>query len=101
MVNNGVLDLMTAGGVLPPNLINNGTVLDASAVRLTDWSRTNNSFTLTIASYAGHTYTLQTTEDVANGWTDLETRAGTAGQNLVFTHDGGPWTRRYYRIKVR
>ena len=101
VVNNGVLDLMTAGGVLPPNLVNNGTVLNASAVKLSSWSREGNSFTLTIASYAGHSYTLQTTDDVSVGWTDLETRDGTAGQNLIFTHDGGPTPRRFYRIKVR
>jgi autotransporter-associated beta strand protein len=101
IVNNGVLDLMTAGGVLPTNLVNNGTVLDASAIKLSSWSRVGTAFTLTIASYAGHTYTLQTTEDVAGAWSDLETRDGATGQNLVFTHDAGPSPRRFYRIKVR
>jgi autotransporter-associated beta strand protein len=100
VVNNGLLDLMTAGGILPPNLINNGTVLDASAVKLLSWSQAGTAFTLTIASYSGHNYTLQVTDDLAAGWTNVETRPGVTGQNLVFTHDGGSLARRFYRFSV-
>lgn len=101
VVNNGLLDLMTAGGIIPPNLVNNGVVLDSSAVALASWSKSENAFTLAITSYSGHDYTLQFTDDLAAGWTDLETRPGVTGQNLVFTHDGGPLVRRFYRINVR
>ena len=101
-VNNGVLDLMTAGGVLPPNLVNNGIVLDASAVRLSSSVVSGTAFTLRIAAYSGHTYTLQTSTDLsAGGWTDIETRAGVTGQEFVFTHDAGAAARRFYRIRVQ
>ncbi len=99
-VNNGVLDLLTAGGSLPPNLVNNGVVIDSSAARLSSWTREGDAFTLRIASYPGHTYTLQTTQDLAAGWTDLETQNGADGVELAFTHDAGPAPRRFYRIAI-
>ena len=99
-VNNGTLDLLTAGGALPPNLVNNGVVIDSSAARLASWSRTGDAFTLRIASYSGHTYTLQTTQDLTAGWTDLETKTGVTDTELVFTHDAGPSPRRFYRIAI-
>jgi len=99
-VNNGVLDLLTAGGALPPNLVNNGVVIDSSAARLSSWSRESDVFTLRIASYPAHTYTLQTTQDLAAGWTDIETKDGADGVELVFTHDAGPSPRRFYRIAI-
>ena len=99
-VNNGVLDLLTAGGSLPPNLVNNGVVIDSSAARLSTWSRDGNAFTLRIASYPGHTYTLQTTQDLSAGWSDVETKPGATDTELVFTHDGGPSPRRFYRIAI-
>ncbi len=101
VVNNGLLDLMTAGGIVPPNLVNNGVVLDSSAVTLSSLSQAGTAFTLTIASYTGHTYTLQVTDDLASGWTNVETRTGVTGQNLVFTHDAGPLARRFYRFNVQ
>ena len=100
-VNNGVLDLLTAGGALPPNLVNNGVVIDSSAAKLSGWSREGDAFTLRIASYSDHTYTLQATDNLAAGWTDIETRPGVTGQDLVFTHDAGPAPRRFYRIDIR
>ena len=100
-VNNGVLDLLTADGRLPPNLVNNGTVIDASAARLASWSRAGTAFTLVIASYSGHTYTLETSADLAAGWTPVgEPRAGETGQELGFTHDAGPSAGRFYRIRI-
>ena len=99
-VTNGVLDLLTAGGSLPANLVNNGVVIDSSAARLSSWSRAGDAFTLRIASYPGHTYTLQTTADLAAGWTDIETKDGATDTELVFTHDAGPSPRRFYRIVI-
>lgn len=99
-INNGVLDLMTAGGTLPANLVNNGVVIDATAAQLTSWQRDGHAFTLRIASYTGYHYTLQTSTDLAAGWTAVETRAGATGIELTFTHDAGPSPRRFYRISV-
>ncbi len=99
-VNNGVLDLLTAGGSLPPNLVNNGVVIDSSAARLSSWSRAGSAFTLRIVSYSGHAYTLQTTDDPAAGWTDVETKPGADGTELVFTHDAGVFAKRFYRVRI-
>ena len=99
-VNNGVLDLLTAGGVVPPNLVNHGTVIDSSAAKLSAWSREGTAFSLSIVSYTGHNYTLQTTSDLSAGWTAVETKAGATGQELLFQHDPGPSPGRFYRIVV-
>ena len=100
-VNNGLLDLITAGGTRPANLENNGVVLDASDVKLNSSSVSGTAFTLRIASYSYHTYTLQTSADLSGTWTDVESRSGFTGQELVFAHDAGPSARRFYRIHVQ
>lgn len=99
-INGGVLDLMTAGGTVPAGLVNNGTLIDASAAKLKSHQVTGTAFTLKIDGYSGHTYKLQTTPDLIT-WTDLETRPGVTGQELAFTHDAGPFARRFYRIVVQ
>jgi autotransporter-associated beta strand protein len=100
-VNNGVLDMLTAAGDLPANFVNEGTVIDRSAVRLSLWSREGDAFSLRIASHTGHTYVLQMTPSLDQDWADVESVPGESGQEVVFIHDPAPDFRAFYRIAIR
>ncbi|MBS0659567.1 MAG: autotransporter-associated beta strand repeat-containing protein [Verrucomicrobia bacterium] len=111
-VNDGILDLMTAGpgSTLPANFVNgpNGVVLTASLVRVTSAVKTGNSLSLTIDGYAGHTYTLQRSSGLGSDtFVDVATipvQAGTGlttGVPLTFTDPDATGSAAYYRIVVR
>jgi hypothetical protein len=110
--NNGVLDLLTGAGGLPANLVNNGVVIDSSAVKPKTYDKTGNVFTITIESYTGHDYKLQRTNalNAATAWQDAGalqhglTQADGTPKVLTFTDTlsatdaaGGKW---FYHILI-
>lgn len=58
VTNNGLLDLINGSSSLPSNFMNNGTVLDSSAVRVRHVGVTGTNFNVTIQSCLLHTYQL-------------------------------------------
>lgn len=99
--NNGVLDIMTWNGTLPPGFVNNGIVLDRSKVRVNSFSKSEASFTLNITGFTGHNYQLQRSDDLSGPWQDVGTAQPGAGAELIFTDsDGAGEPRRFYRISV-
>ena len=58
-VNNGLLDIMSWNGTLPPGFVNNGSVLDRSAVKVDSSAVVGRDFHAAIMGYTGHTYQLQ------------------------------------------
>ncbi len=108
-VNNGVLDLLTSSSGLPPNLENNGVVIDSTGLRVLAVSKSGSSFSVTVQGYIGHTYQLQQAASLAAAWgnvgaAQLGTDSGsspTAITPLTFTDaTGAAGTQRYYRIAV-
>jgi hypothetical protein len=101
-VNNGTLDLLTSTSNLPPNLENNGTVIDSSGLKLLSSSKAGAAFSLTIKGYSGHTYQLQRTSSTGlSGWVDIGAVQTGTGGNLTFTDTtGATLVRRFYRVKV-
>ncbi len=89
-VNNGVLDLITGTQALPANFVNNGVVLDASVVKVTNVSVTDGTVTLVVPSYVGHNYQLQWSASMEPvDWQNLgAAQPGTNG-NLTFTDSSG------------
>lgn len=67
-INSGVIDVINWSGTLPPNLVNTGTILDRSALRVTATETTATHFNLGIPGYPGHFYQLQGSPDLANPW---------------------------------
>ena len=60
--NNGVLDLINGAKALPAHFINNGTVIDGSAVVVSSINMNETgACTIQIFGYGGHTYQLQST----------------------------------------
>lgn len=103
LINNGTIDILTGDQALPPGLVNNGWIIDSSAVKLESVKTSASSITLEIESYSGHVYQLQHNPTLApGGWSDLgPPRSGTTGTVLGFTDTcDAPAGRDFYRIKV-
>lgn len=103
LINNGTIDILTGDQTLPPGLVNNGWIIDSSAVKLESVKTSASSITLEIESYSGHVYQLQHNPTLApGGWSDLgPPRSGTTGTVLGFTDScDAPAGRDFYRIKV-
>ena len=84
----------------PAGLINNGTVLDSSVVKVKTVARDASNVVLMIQSYTGHHYQLQTKASLTTGvWTNVgAVQAGATGSVLTFTNPGA--TGGFYRIAV-
>lgn len=107
-VNNGILDLMTAGGAFPQNLVNNGSVIDSSSVKVKDFRKNGNVFTVTIDSHSGHGYQLQRTasltapvtwENVGFEQTGSEQPDGSP-TTLTFTDSPATGNKWFYRFVI-
>ena len=62
-INNGTLDVMTGSFSAPAGFVNNGNVLDSSAIKVStigfNTAVLPAALTLTMAGYTGHTYQLE------------------------------------------
>jgi hypothetical protein len=67
--NTGVIDTIHWSGTLPPNLINTGTILDRSAIRVSSTEISPTHFTLSVPGFQGHFYQLQGTQNFTDPWT--------------------------------
>jgi hypothetical protein len=99
--NTGILDIMTWSGPLPAGFVNNGIVLDHSAVKIASFARSGNDFTLTILGYTGHNYQLQRCDSLSDAWQDVGPALPGNNAPLVFTDSGGASpARRFYRVSL-
>lgn len=109
-VNNGLLDLITAGPgtTLPANFTNgvNGVVLTAGTVRITSTSKSGSNVSVTIDGYAAHTYQLQRSSSLASStFVNIGSpQSGTgvnAGVPLVFSDPAASAAASFYRVVVQ
>lgn len=101
-LNNGILDLLTADGEVPANLINSGTVIDSSGLELDSFGISGSNFTVSLMTYEGHNYQLEWSPDMSPGsWTLLGSPIAGDGTVKPFTHTGGVGaTPKFYRVVV-
>jgi T5SS/PEP-CTERM-associated repeat protein len=102
VVNNGLIDILDGSTNFHGAFINNGTVLDASSVQISNIGISGNDVTIQIPSLLGHTYQLQISPTMESPtWTNCyASQAGTGGV-LTFTDPGGAaYTQRFYRVDV-
>ncbi|MFO1489273.1 MAG: polysaccharide lyase family protein, partial [Verrucomicrobiota bacterium] len=98
-VNNGLLDLLTGTQTLPPNFVNNGTVLLAANIVVTAFDRTGDTMSLTVYGYAGHTYQLQRASSLHGTWQNIGPAQDGAASLLTFEDVSGD-SANFYRIAV-
>jgi autotransporter-associated beta strand protein len=101
-VNNGTLDLISAGGFdWPTGFVNNGEILNASVVRPETVETTAAGVTITIDSYTGHTYQLQASSSVGNAFLGIGViQQGATGTTLSFTDPNPNPDAEFYRVAV-
>jgi hypothetical protein len=101
--NTGVIDTINWNGSLPPGLVNTGTILDRSSLRVLSSGVSDSQFSLSVPGFAGHFYQLETSS-LAGPWSPLGQPVPGAGDPLNppvlhFTPDlEGP--ARFYRVVV-
>ncbi len=99
-VNNGLLDLLTGVQNLPVNFINNGTVLLATNVVVSAFIKTNDTVSLVIFGYDGHTYQLQRSATLTPAnWQNVGPSQDGAGAPLTFI-DTTSSSQFFYRVTV-
>ena len=102
--NTGVIDIINWSGTLPPGLVNSGTILDRSMIRVLSTQATGGQFTLTVPGFAGHLYQLESRTSFEVPWATVG--APQAGTGTTATPPAisfspaidGP--RRFYRVVV-
>lgn len=99
--NNGVLDLPTADGSIPANLVNNGTVIDSSGLELTGFMIDGNDVILELMTYPDHNYQLYWSPDLNGSWNSVGTPIPGDNTEKPFTHpNGADADARFYRVSV-
>jgi hypothetical protein len=102
-VNNGTFDILTAGSpALPVNFVNQGTVLDATALRILSLVNTSTNVLLTINGYSDHTFQLQSSSDLTTGnFANIgAAQSGVTGSMLTFADPGASSPQQFYRVLV-
>jgi autotransporter-associated beta strand protein len=103
--NNGTLDIITDGlFTQPAGFVNNGLILDSSVVKVKTAQKSGTTFIITIDSYTGHTYQLQSSTSLdPNSFANVSgvaAQQGSTGNVLTFTDPNATDARGFYRILV-
>jgi autotransporter-associated beta strand protein len=102
--NSGVIDIINWSGTLPPELMNSGTILDRSLIRVLSTQLGSGQFSLTVPGFAGHLYQLESRPSFDVPWSALgapQPGTGTTTNPPALSFNpalDGP--RRFYRIVV-
>ncbi|MGA2140672.1 MAG: hypothetical protein ABSH14_17610, partial [Verrucomicrobiia bacterium] len=102
VVNNSTIDIINGATNFPGRFVNNGTVLTASSVKISQMSKSGQGMVIQIPSVTGHTYQLQyTTSLTPPTWTPTGASQSGNGGALTFTDSGGAANpQRFYRVAV-
>jgi autotransporter-associated beta strand protein len=102
LTNNGTLDVMTWQGTLPAGVVNNGVVLDRSAIAIKQFVVQGPDVKVSIRGYSGHTYQLQARDSLdAGSWSNVSPPVSGADADIDFTRAGDVGNaKRFYRIAV-
>ncbi len=99
--NNGLLDLLTSTNGLPPNFINNGTVILNTDRRILSVAKAGANFSCTVFGYTAHSYQLERADTLAGPWTPIGGMVAGAGATITFTDTGGATgTAGFFRVSV-
>jgi hypothetical protein len=100
--NAGMLDVISWNGTLPAGLVNTGTVLDRSSIRV-DSARVNGqAFEVSLQGFRGHSYQLQVRDEPSIGaWQNVGVRVYGPDSLITLTDAGGVGgLQKYYRVAV-
>lgn len=102
--NTGVIDIINWSGTLPPGLVNAGTILDRSMIRILSTQATGGQFILTVPGFSGHLYQLESRPSFDVPWSVLGTpqpgTGTTANPPAISFSPAIDGPRRFYRVVV-
>jgi autotransporter-associated beta strand protein len=99
--NNGILDLLTGSQTLPANLVNYGTIINSTSVKVLTMTKSGAAMSVTIQSYSGHTYTLQSSNSISNpSWQQVTAQAGNGSTLTLTDPTGATGTAKFYRVSI-
>ena len=102
-INNGILDIITAGAFTPPTgFQNNGVIVDSSVVKTSSVAKVGDAVTITIESYTEHTYQLQYSSTLSsNSFINIgASQTGSTGTTLTFSDPNPTGSVGFYRVAV-
>jgi len=100
-VNNGVLDLINGTSGLPANFVNNGTVLSAQNVEVSQVGISGSTFNVSIQSYPQHTYQLRESSSLTSpNWTNVGDPQTGNGSILIFSDPSATGAQMFYQIQA-
>ncbi len=87
---------------MPPGFVNNGVLLDRSAIKVESCAVVGSDLRVAIMDYTGHSYQLQCSDDLRpDSWTNLGFLQAGHQVLLVMTHTNGfSAGQRFYRVAV-
>jgi hypothetical protein len=94
---------MTWDGTRPAGFVNNGTVLDKSAVKISSIDHSDNDVVISIQGYAGHNYQLQQAlgGSLPTGWSDAGAPQSGSGSRVTFSIQNAlSQAKGFYRVRV-
>lgn len=99
--NTGILDIMTWSGTLPAGFVNQGIVLGRSAVKIDSCRLSGPAFSVSLTTYTGHFYQLQSSENLSGPWQDIgPAHTGNNAPATLTDPTGATATRRFYRVSL-
>ena len=101
LTNNGILDLLTSPSSMPANLVNHGIIIENTQRTITSAAKSGNDFICTCTGYSGHSYQLQSSLTLNDGWTNVGTPVAGTGLAIEWTvTNGGTGEKGFYRVLV-
>ena len=98
--NNKLLDIMDSPqSALPAGYVNNGIILTSSLVAVTSVNLSGGTFSVTLQSYAGHTYQLEKSSNLS-GWQNVGSSQAGTGSPLVLTDSSATSSSMFYKVGV-
>jgi hypothetical protein len=97
---NKLLDIMDSPqSALPAGYVNNGIILTSSLVAVTSVNLSGGTFSVTLQSYAGHTYQLEKSSNLS-GWQNVGSSQAGTGSPLVLTDSSATSSSMFYKVGV-
>ncbi len=101
LTNTGILDLLTSPSSLPANLVNHGIIIENTKRTIISASKSGNDFICTCTGYTGHSYQLQSSLTLTDGWTNVGSPVTGTGVAIEWTlTNGGTGEKGFYRVLV-
>jgi autotransporter-associated beta strand protein len=101
LTNNGTVDTSTWSGTLPANFINNGTTINASAIKIDAVKAGASNLQIELQGYLGHSYQLQKKEALSTpNWQNVGNARSGTNSTITFAPSTAGAQTGFYQVVV-